>query len=346
MALKSTIRGSAGCVEPTVPAVYALHLADGVQLCGGSRLQLMTEFGLSDDVFSEPERRIAFHDGLTLLERALQLTGMPPMLFAFALGALAPISRFGNVGFAVMTCATLRDAIETSARFAPIVTAVCRFRLHVAGDRAYIELTEAVPFGPAREFIIPLLMRVYGGIGERLSGVPLQGDVEFAFPEPAYLANISFDKPGSMRFDQPCHRICFDAAFLDLPLTTADPAAVRAARQLCERQLSELEPSEQLVDRVRALLFASEPRGINGPAVVARSLGMSERTLKRKLAEQGTSYSDLLERERQRQAIELLRGAASIEQVAEHLGYSDAANFTRAFRRWTGRSPRTFRTGC
>jgi AraC-like DNA-binding protein len=90
-------------------------------------------------------------------------------------------------------------------------------------------------------------------------------------------------------------------------------------------------------------LFDPASREIKGPAEVARGLGMSERTLKRKLAEQGTSYSELLDRERHSQAVELLRGAASIDDVAERLGYSDAANFTRAFRRWTGRSPRVHR---
>jgi AraC-like DNA-binding protein len=70
---------------------------------------------------------------------------------------------------------------------------------------------------------------------------------------------------------------------------------------------------------------------------------MAERTLKRKLAEQGTSYTELLDRQRHTRALELLRTDATIEQVADRLGYSDAANFTRAFRRWTGKSPRALR---
>jgi AraC-like DNA-binding protein len=66
---------------------------------------------------------------------------------------------------------------------------------------------------------------------------------------------------------------------------------------------------------------------------------MAERTLKRKLAEQGASYSELLDRQRQTRALELLRTDASIDDIAERLGYADAANFTCAFRRWTGKSP-------
>jgi AraC-like DNA-binding protein len=115
------------------------------------------------------------------------------------------------------------------------------------------------------------------------------------------------------------------------------------ARELCERQLSELQPDARLAERVRAALFASDPPGIRTPSQIARNFGMSERTLKRKLAAQRTSYSELLERERHSRAIDLLRGVVSVEEVAERLGYSDPANFTRAFRRWTGRSPRALR---
>jgi AraC-like DNA-binding protein len=70
---------------------------------------------------------------------------------------------------------------------------------------------------------------------------------------------------------------------------------------------------------------------------------MSERTLKRRLAEQNTSYTELLDAARRTRALELLGSSVSIEEVSARLGYSDAANFTRAFRRWTGQSPRALR---
>jgi AraC-like DNA-binding protein len=70
---------------------------------------------------------------------------------------------------------------------------------------------------------------------------------------------------------------------------------------------------------------------------------MGERTLKRRLAEQETSYTELLDHARHARALELLRGDTSAEEVSSQLGYSDAANFTRAFRRWTGKSPRALR---
>ncbi len=73
---------------------------------------------------------------------------------------------------------------------------------------------------------------------------------------------------------------------------------------------------------------------------------VSERTLKRKLAADATTYSQLVAEERRALATRLLRSdELSIDEVAARLGYSDATNFTRAFRRWTGMTPRAFRRG-
>jgi AraC-like DNA-binding protein len=70
---------------------------------------------------------------------------------------------------------------------------------------------------------------------------------------------------------------------------------------------------------------------------------MSVRTLKRKLAEEGTSYSDLTDQVQLGRAVSLRRSVLTVDEIADRLGYSDAANFTRAFRRWTGKSPRAYR---
>jgi AraC-like DNA-binding protein len=137
--------------------------------------------------------------------------------------------------------------------------------------------------------------------------------------------------------------LTFDAALLDLPLLQSDPAALRLAREQCERELEELQRRGGLVARVDSLLLRREG-GYRTLAELAEQLHLSARTLKRKLKEQGTSYSDLLEQARRSEATRLLASDSSIEQIAAWLGYSDAANFTRAFRRWTGRTPAATRS--
>jgi AraC-like DNA-binding protein len=76
----------------------------------------------------------------------------------------------------------------------------------------------------------------------------------------------------------------------------------------------------------------------------ARALGLSARTLKRRLDEEGTSFSAILDEQRRARALLLLRSPElSVDTIAERVGYSDIANFTRAFRRWTGTTPTAFR---
>lgn len=103
-----------------------------------------------------------------------------------------------------------------------------------------------------------------------------------------------------------------------------------------------LNSAATLVERVQRSLFGADGL-VCSARLLARQLGMSERTLKRRLAEQNTSYTELLDAARRKRSLELLGSNASVEEVSTRLGYSDAANFTRAFRRWTGQSPRALR---
>jgi AraC-like DNA-binding protein len=98
-----------------------------------------------------------------------------------------------------------------------------------------------------------------------------------------------------------------------------------------------------VVAGVRAGL-ARDEGGFHALPRIAKQMHMSVRTLKRKLEADGTSYSELLDEQRRGKAMLLLRrDDLAIEEIADRLGYSDAANFTRAFRRWTGTTPKAFR---
>lgn len=326
--------------EPSFPAVYALHLAGGVKLCGGSDLQLLAELGIPTEQLSDPNARISLA-GLTLIiQRAIELCGEPAL--GAVIGWSASVSNFGALGFAAMSAPKLSAAIDIAVRFVPVITSIMRLKLEVANGEATLELEEAHPFGPVREFLAMLALVALSRLGESLTGHALDGFLDVACPRPAYVDRFPREHASRMRFEQPLHRLLFQASDLERPILTADPASYRTALELCERQLVEREPGALLVQRVTSELFAADG-GVRSSVQVARALAMAERTLKRKLAEQGTSYSELLDRRRHMRALELLRTSASIEQVAERLGYSDAANFTRAFRRWTGKSPRALR---
>jgi AraC-like DNA-binding protein len=330
-----------GSPEPSLPAVHTLHLIQLVERWNVSAEELLNGLSLGTDELSDPAARVSITTAQKIAERACALTGEPGL--GFYMGLQMRISAHGYVGFAAMTASNVREALEVAVRFTPTRTTALALRLHVSDRVASLVIEERYPLDIAREFIITSLLVGLWQIGNALTGRELTGSADFTFPEPAYFTRFSQLAPGHVRFSQPANQLVFDASALDLPLTMADPAALRLAREQCERALDALGYEGHVVARARALM----PRKDGGFLTLdelAQRMSVSARTLKRKLAEHGTSYSQLLDDQRREKALLLLRSLdLSVDEIADRLGYSDSANFTRAFRRWTGKTPNAFR---
>jgi AraC-like DNA-binding protein len=202
-------------------------------------------------------------------------------------------------------------------------------------------LHEAVDFGSARDIMVVSLLVGLWQIGNALTGQKLPGRAELAFAQPAYMPRFSHFLP-DVCFDAPAHKLVFSNDLLLLPLIQADPAAQRLAMEQCQRELEALRADISLCGRVAGLL----ERGNGFPSLedVAHTLALSPRTLKRRLKDEATTFSAILDEERKKRACRLLHDHdLSVEDIAERLGYSDAANFSRAFRRLFGMSPRDYR---
>jgi AraC-like DNA-binding protein len=330
-----------GELEPTLPAVHALNVAELVERWNVSGERLLGDVGLSKSYLSDPDARISLKHFELLIERARVLTGEPGL--GFPLGLQMRISVHGYLGFAAMTAATLRQAIQLACEFAPSRSPVFTLRLEERPAEATLILEEKHPLGRARDAIVISMLVGLWKIGGTLTGRELPGSADFRFAKPAYFERFASSMPGDARFSQPEHRLRFDPALLGLPLTQADPIALKLAREHCERDLRQIQELGNFVARVGPLVLRRDG-GYRSAEELADALHTSARTLKRRLKEQGTSYSRVLERARCAKAKQLLFAGMPIAQIAAVLGYSDAANFTRAFRRWTGRTPAASRS--
>jgi AraC-like DNA-binding protein len=326
-------------LEHNLPAVHALHVAELVESWGVAPARLLDDVGLRAEALAEPGASLPVATCVRLIERARGLTGEPAL--GIHLGMRMRASAHGYLGFAAMSAATVREALGLAMRFSPTRTTALELGLHESGDEAALVIEERADFGPARDFVLVALVVGIWQIGHALTGRPMTGRVEFAFPAPDYFAR--FRRFAVMSFAQPVSRMVFAASVLDLPLVFSDRVATRMAREQCERELGALRPEVQLAARVRELL-AEDDRGFLSLEQVAARMHVSARTLKRRLALQGVAFSTLLEEEQRDRALALLRSPElSVDEVAERVGYSDAANFTRAFRRWTGTTPAAYR---
>jgi len=320
-----------------LPGAYINELLELAARWNVRPAEILKGLPLTTEQLAEPTTRVPLRVCEAIIARAHQLTHEPAL--AVHVGTQMRLSSHGFLGFAAMTAGTVREALELAVRFASTRTSAIGLALYVEGDTASVVIEENTDLGPLREFVVLALLVGVWQLGRALTGVLLDGTGECAFPEPAFLQHLPHRE--RLRFDRPNHRLVFPASALDIPLVTADPVATQLAREQCERELAALVDSG-LPGRVRAALAA---RHDTQPlTVIARELRMSPRTLKRKLAEHGTTFSAIRDDMRRQRALLLLDNRAlSVGEIAAKLGYSELPNFTRAFRKWTGVTPIAYR---
>ena len=137
-----------------------------------------------------------------------------------------------------------------------------------------------------------------------------------------------------------------DRDVCERPLAGADRTLAKILEASAASQIVALPAAPSFLGDLRRAVADDISGGPPGIDVVARRLGMSDRTLQRRLQDLGASYREVLDEVRRDLALELMRdGELSISEVAARLGYSEASAFRRSFRRWTESSPRRFRAG-
>ena len=328
---------SEGASQHSFRVAHAVHLIDVVKRWQVSAHQLLEGTGLSHEALDEPRTQLPVSTMVTLLERARRLTGEPAIGMHIGLHTRATL--YGDLGFAVLSASTIREAIEVSLRYGPIVTTALSVRLRVEKREASLILDEHADFGSARDIVLMSSLVALWQVSRSLAARELTTTTaEFALPEPVYSARLAVTGL-RMRFDRPVHRLAFDARSLDMPYTMPDPVALKLAREHCQQELDSLGLNAGLPARVRGLI--SKPGGgFRGLEEVAAALKRSARTLKRQLAAQSVTFSELRERELSERAMVLLGSAdLSLAEIAIRLGYSNVTNFERAFYRWTDSTP-------
>ena len=326
----------------TVPVSLALQTIELLKRWNISGHDLFAAAGWPDDAVDDPLRRLPSTDMHELLFHARELTGEPGL--GYYLGLQKRVSLYGYLGFAALSASSVRQALELAVEFAPIYSTALAVNLTVTGKTASLQIDEQMDFGSVRDIVLISFMLGLQTIGGALTGQEGRQAVELALPEPVYHRRFA-GVAKNWRFGQPATRLVFDLDSLDSPIVTADSGALALARTLCEKSLDELGFDARLEERVRRLV-PDDGGGFRSLEEVAALVHMSGRTLKRRLAAQGLTFSTLVDRARRERALALLQSSRMpIEDVAERLDYATASTFVRAFHRWTGTTPAAYRRG-
>ena len=261
----------------------------------------------------------------------------------FRLGLQYNVSTFGVWGFALRTSRTLREAALIALRYLPLSTAYCRMQqLDEYGFFKIVFDPESIP-STLRQFLLERDMATGINIIKELSlaGVKLS-KIEFSGPPPEYAAEIE-----ALASIKPVYHSTHNALSVTLEeadrlLPTYDSQLVLLMAEQCRQQLARRKKTG-ITGLVQQQLLG--PLGLVASVEeVAKALAMSPRSLRRKLESEHTTYKNILDQERQQIAQQLLHGSnMKLDEVAFHLGYTDTASFSRAFRRWKGCSPGEFR---
>jgi AraC-like DNA-binding protein len=193
-------------------------------------------------------------------------------------------------------------------------------------------------------FFIDMQFALHGTLARDVMGpwcVPAQAF--YTLPMPAHARQIERALECPVVFGHACNELHYPREWLDRPPHMANPITAAQMSESCERLVQEITWQAGLTRRVYEEITKTPGRF---PSIeqVASSLYMTSRTLSRKLAAEGTTFSDLLARVRHALALDYLRTTRlSMDDIAAALGYGDANSFRQAFRRWSGKSPTEYR---
>lgn len=332
--------------KPSIAVSYLQLLVEILDERGHPASALLDGVPISPALLHQPGARLSPIQWSLAVGRAMSLCDDPGLGYECGLRMRPTVNGF--LGYATMSCASMREAMELAARYFESRQRDFSLRVSVEGEHAVVEVREKHLIPALRSFFYEHILigiargaaAILGRELEQFAGV----EVWFDWKQPRYHAAYASRLP-PIRFSRPANLLRFPAPLLDLKPVLADRQASRQAIELCERELAQLGGGEDSVSlRVCALLVPSARGGYPGFETVAKRLHMSGRTLTRKLGDDGTSFQQLLDEVRRRDACTLIeQSPLPLQDVATRLGYTNPANFTRAFRHWTGETPSAWR---
>lgn len=309
--------------------------------------RLLREAGLDLSTVSDPMARYPAHQGLAFWQKAVHEANEELIGIDVAL-QFVPLN-FNALSYALMASENLAQMYLRLARYAHIITdaADVRFtmepgagRLSFMGDPALLDTVDDATRWSIFDYALLAIVR-----GSRmLFGRDFQPlEVRMQRQRPVNHAKLERVFRCVPIYGCEDNAIIVDVATLDKPLSYANLAVVKASEDAMDRYRSHWS-DPGLVDHLSAVLKELLPSGEPRQEDVAQRLEMTLRTLQRRLGELDTCYRDVLNDTRQGLAMAYLRSEQySVGEIAFLLGYSEVSAFTRAFRRWTGTSPREWR---
>ncbi|MCX4241686.1 AraC family transcriptional regulator [Paraliomyxa miuraensis] len=297
--------------------------------------------GLTSDELRDPDALVDYESLIRLWEVLLARFPERPLGLDYA-SYITP-TTLGVLGYACAHAKDLGAAVELYARHCRLADPRLVLTIERGDDVARITFSHE-PRVEAMAEPIEMMVAALAFTSRRMNpSSPPPHEVCFRHPRRHPLARYEQIFEAPVRFSAGFTGVALSTASLSLPIMGADPRVGRYLQQQVEALQATREPvpaGAPLDARVRETIDEGLVTGASDQAAVARSLGMSSRSLQRGLQNLGTSFSEQLDAVRRERSLLLLRDPErSVREIAFMLGYADPRAFYRAFRRWTGHTP-------
>lgn len=327
-----------------IPGIYVVLLCDVLHSLGENPAVFLKQQGLRRELLLDPECRLPLDQAQAAALRGLALAGERGLGFRYA--RAMRITLHGPVGLLALSSATLDDGLEAACRYLGLRAPFLDIEREPRADDIALRLRADVALGSIEAFLQEAMLIGFVYMLEQMLEEPPAGaEIHFRGPPPAYASTLIKAVPVAVCYDRPDNALMVSRALLAARPRLADPQAAALAREQCELEFRRWRSQREgpLPERVRAAL-RDQPAPLPDLAAMAERLAVSPRTLKRHLQQATLTYRQLQDEARYRQACKLLADRQKrISDVAFELGYNDVANFSRAFKRWSGQTPRQFR---
>jgi AraC-like DNA-binding protein len=328
--------------RPTALLAPGINLVRALEARGIDAAAVLRRAGCDPAAYNVPETRVPNHTIQRVFELAEEATGDPCL--GLDVGQQVRGIALHGVGHAWLASATLHDAMSRFARYTRVLSDFWRAELHdePRGVRLmlrYVERPAIRPFSRQDAVLAGIVKLCRITWGDRFA--PLEATVVRAPPACAHRFEDWFRAP--LVWGAPHPSLLCRREDLQRPLPSTSPDIALAGDKLAADYLARLDRND-VAAQVKRELLGFFPAGTPTQAAVARAVGLSARTLHRRLADAGTSFERLLDDTRRELAAEYVRRSDyAVGEIAYLLGFAETSSFNRAFRRWTGKSPSEFR---
>ncbi|WP_250656114.1 AraC family transcriptional regulator [Alkalimarinus coralli] len=327
--------------QPSTIASWAKVVCNAIDAREVDSVKLLALADISPELLNNPEGRIPVSKMSRLWTLAVEATG--DEAFGLSIPGFVQPTTFHALGFSLMVSASLRDAWQRTQRYYQVVSDVLDIKIKDGCSESalcYVRIPGKAYAKEAIDAFVATMVRLSDDITAN-SAIPTKILLERKKP----VQNRQFEAlfPCDVYFEAGCNEIYYKNEDLDQPLPTANLAIALKNDEVVQNYLSSL-LNQSLVKQVTEKIIALMAMGEPSQELIAKELNISSRQLQRKLKDESSSFRGLLENVRKDFAKNYLaQSQQSIIEIAYQLGFQDPSNFTRAFKRWFGVSPSTFR---